>query len=730
MTEKNPRAVSPAVEQHVIPFHADEGMLIDQIWNFVSPALLAGDPVILIAGSARLAKLESRLARHRWSEGLPLNAGSRCTMLDAEQALSRITVNGQISEQRFHEVIGAVVAQAAEQGSSRIKAYGEMVALLYAKQEEEAAVRLERFWNTLIGRHPLSLLCACPTGALSGKELREPFRQIGDAHMPVRAALSHSQPESEADPQRAIASLRQKAAALESELARHMKIEKGLSVREQELSDFLENAPDGMHRVGPDGTILWANKAELQLLGYARDEYIGRNIAEFHVDRDIITDALKRLRQGEILHGCEARMRCKDGSVRHVLIHSNARTVDGEFVSTRCLTRDVTERVLLEQERNRRLEQLAETDRRKDEFLALLGHELRNPLAPILTSLEVMRLRDDDPSLLLRSREMIERQVALMTRLVDDLLDASRIARGKVALQTERVTLDCIVERALEIVRPLIDERGHELVLNMPAGPVVFYGDPARLAQALANLLHNAARYTEPGGRISLHARTEGSALEISIADNGAGLDPALLGKVFDLFVQGEGSSADARGGLGIGLALARGLVQLHGGTVAARSEGIGRGSEFMMTLPLPGPPSKSAQAPAADAGGEPARITGPRHILIVDDNVDAAESLGEFLKVSGHRVDIAHDGASALAQAARFQPDVVILDIGMPAMDGYQVASRLRSQVGLTSSILIAVTGYAQERDRISARQAGFDYHFAKPLDIDRLAGLINGSK
>jgi len=729
MTERNPHAVSHSVEQHVVQFYADEGTLIDQIWNFVSPALLAGDPVIIIAGSARLAKLESRLARHRWSGGLPVNARGRYIALDAEQALSQITINGQVNEQRFHDVIGGVVAQAAEYGSSQIKAYGEMVALLCAKQEEEAAIRLERFWNTLIGRHPLSLLCAYPIGAFSSNELGESFRQICDAHTHVRPALNHPLSENDADLQRTIASLQQKTAALESEVARRRKIENALSMREQELSDFLENALEGMHRVGPDGTILWANKAELQLLGYARDEYIGRNIADFHVDHGLITDVLNRLRQGEILYDCPARMRCKDGSIKHVLIHSNAQIVEGEFVSTRCLTRDVTDRVLLEQELNRKLEQLAEVDRRKDEFLAMLGHELRNPLAPILMSLELMRLCDNDSSLVLRSREMIERQATLMTRLVDDLLDVSRITRGKIALKPEQVTLGHIVERALEIVRPLIDERGHQLALDMPSGPVGFYGDPARLAQALANLLHNAAKYTEPGGRISLKARTEDSTLEISIADNGAGLDPALLDRAFDLFVQGEGSLVNARGGLGIGLTLVRTLIQLHGGTVAAHSEGIGRGSEFVVTLPLPAPPSESAQAPANDAGAGSAGNTVPRHILIVDDNIDAAESLGEFLKVSGHRVDIVHDGASAIAQATRFQPDVVILDIGMPAMDGYQVASRLRSQVGLTSSMLIAVTGYAQERDRISARQAGFDYHFAKPLDIDRLTGLINGA-
>lgn len=725
MTERNLHTVSSGVKRHEVQFYDDEATLVNQIWKFLSPALSAGNAVIVIATKPRLDKLERRFARQPWSNSRPLNAPGQYVALDAEQTLAQISVGGWPNEKRFHAIVGHLVAQAWRHGYARIYAYGEMVALLCAEQKQEAAVRIEHFWNTLITRYPLSLLCSYPMGVFSSTDLEESFMRICDAHTQVRPAPLSSMEDENKDTQRLIAGLQQKAAALESEVARHKQTEKALQQRERELSDFLENAIEGMHRVDADGTILWANKAELNLLGYQADEYIGHDIREFHTARDAIDDILKRLLHGETLYDYPARMRHKNGSIRHVLIHSNAHIVEGEFISTRCLTHDVTDRVLLEEELSRKREQLADIDRRKDEFLAMLGHELRNLLAPIMASLELMRLREDDSNLMSRARETIGRQVALMTRLVDDLLDVCRITRGKIELKREHVALGQVIERAVEITRPLIDERGHRLALHLPPEPVTLHADPARLAQVLANLMHNAAKYTSAGGRITVYAGIRGDSLTISVADNGIGLPPELLDKAFDLFVQGGNALASARGGLGTGLTLVRSLVRLHGGDVEAYSAGIGCGSKFVVTLPLNG------GAATGNPRTIPADVDAPaafeaRSILIVDDNIDAAESLGECLKASGHQVYIVHDGASALHQAARWRPDIVILDIGMPAMDGYQIAHCLRSQVGLASSVLIAVTGYAQESDRISARQAGFDHHFAKPLDIDKLTGLI----
>lgn len=726
MTESNPHPASRHANEHIVRFYEDESILIDHIWDFLSPSLLAGEAVVVIAGKTRLDKLGRKFARHGWSFGIPFDRHERYIALDAEETLSKIMIDGWPDEMRFRSVIGKVIDQASRGGKLPVRAYGEMVALLCAEKKPEAAIHLERYWNELSDHHAFSLLCAYPMDAFGADELEQSFQHVCDAHSRVLPAESYPASATGDDTlHRTIAALQQKAAALESEVARRKEIQKVLQRREQELSDFMENAVEAMHRVGPDGKILWANKAELDLLGYERDEYIGHHIVEFHADRQVIDDILQRLLRGETLHDYPSRLRRKDGRIKHVLIHSNAQIVEGEFVSTRCLTRDVTDRVLLEERLNGKLLELAEIDRRKDEFLAMLGHELRNPLAPITTSLELMRIRAGDGTIVSRSRETIARQISLMTRLVDDLLDVSRITRGRIELKRERVALDGIIERAVEIARPLMDERCHMLTLNLPADSVYLHGDAARLAQVLANLLHNAAKYTDAGGRISLAARQETDKLVLTVADSGVGLDAELCDKIFDLFVQGGNSPDKTRGGLGLGLTLVRSLVQLHGGEVMARSDGVGCGSEFTVTLPLhtatTKPASRTDSVPAAR------QTAASRRILIVDDNIDAAESLGEYLNASGHCVHVVHDGMSAIDEAARFHPEVVVLDIGMPSMDGYQVAHCLRSEVGLDSSLLIAVTGYAQERDRVSARLAGFDHHFAKPLDIDRLTELLS---
>ncbi|HYD96129.1 MAG TPA: ATP-binding protein [Noviherbaspirillum sp.] len=712
--------------EHLVQFYDNENHLVDEIWRFINPCLRLGETALVIASRERLADIEMKYAPSRLTEiGVPHHA-SPYIALDAELTLTSIMKNGWPDEAQFNAVIGDLMRSATREGQRHVRAYGEMVALLCADGQRDAAIRLEQLWNSLGERFPFSLLCGYPMHAFSDARHSDAFAAVCGAHTHVRPAENGLAPDKHDEQNRVIAMLQQKAHALESEVARCKAIEHSLHQREKELSDFLENAVEGMHRVGPDGIILWANKAELGLLGYAYEEYVGRHIAEFHADRHVIDNIIEKLRAGEALYDYPARMRCRDGSIKHVLIHSNARVAEGEFISTRCLMRDVTERVRLEQELNKRLAQLADMDRRKDEFLAMLGHELRNPLAPIMNSLELMRMHGDAPALVARHRDTIARQVALMTRLVDDLLDVSRITRGKIELKMETIALDQVIERAVEIVRPLIDERNHRLDIRLPAPPVPLRGDTARLAQVLANLLHNAAKYTDPGGCIVVDAgQQDGKRIAIRVRDNGIGLEQALQDKIFDLFVQDAASLNRARGGLGLGLTLVRSLVRMHGGEVRVESEGPGRGSVFTVTLPL----EPAASAAPEDGGTEQplkAQQAPPKTVLIVDDNVDAGESLGEFLKAAGHHVHVATNGKSALLAAARLQPDVVILDIGLPDLDGYQVAQRLRSEIGLTSALLLAVTGYAQERDRVTARHAGFDHHFAKPLDIRRLEQLL----
>jgi len=395
------------------------------------------------------------------------------------------------------------------------------------------------------------------------------------------------------------------------------------------------------------------------------------------------------------------------------------RAIAGLQQKAAALETELVRRRALEQELHSKIEQLADVDRRKDEFLAMLGHELRNPLAPMSAALEVMRLRADDPQRVGQARAVVHRQLTHMTRLVDDLLDVSRITRGQIELRNEAVAVAALAERAIEVARPIIDERGHRLSLELPDVAVTFQGDRSRLEQVLANLLSNAAKYTAVGGRIWLGARVEGDQVVLSVRDNGEGLAPDLRARVFDLFVQGPDTLSMARGGLGLGLTLVRQLVQLHGGTVEAHSDGPGKGSEFVVRLPyVPATAATSGRAPRLDASGH------GRRILVVDDNVDAAEALAELLREYGHDVRTAHGAGAGIAEALRSRPEIVLLDISMPDADGYEVAGRLRAE--LSGTMLVALTGYGEQRHRDMSRDAGFDHHLTKPVDTRALEKLL----
>ena len=361
-------------------------------------------------------------------------------------------------------------------------------------------------------------------------------------------------------------------------------------------------------------------------------------------------------------------------------------------------------------------------NRAKDEFLAMLGHELRNPLAPIQTALQLIRLRSDGSAE--RERSVIERQVKHLTRLVDDLLDVSGIARGKVALKRERVAISDVIAKGIELASPLIEQRRHTLDVHVPRKSLLVEGDALRLAQVMSNLLANAAKYTEHGGTITVVAEPVDGDVLVRVADTGIGITPDMLPRVFDLFVQERQTLERSRGGLGLGLAIVRSLVQLHGGTVSAHSDGAGRGAEFVVRLPSANP----AAAAAASASVNPSLATPTAdvaldvRILVVDDNDDAAGMLVEALSSRGFEVREACDGPAAIRIAAEFKPHIALLDIGLPVMDGYELAQRLRHLPDAGRLRLCAVTGYAQQADQERSRAAGFDRHFAKPLDLDVL--------
>lgn len=743
---------------------------------------------------------------------------------------------------------------------------------------------------------------------------------------------------------------------------------------EQQLSDFFENATIGLHWVGPDGIIIRANKTELEMLGYSRDEYVGHPIGKFHADHDVICDILKRLEAGENLREYPARLKCKNGSIKEVVIDSSVMWKDGEFVHTRCFTRDVTERnraeaaridaerrlnavfnqqfqfmvilaadgtvidanemcftatntarkdiighvfwevpwwnglpdmqmtwrmlvvealhgasprtaevqyvgsdgtirlattivsglkndngkvvnvviegrddttrkrqetELRESEEKLRLladtipqlawmaqpdgyiswynrrwyeytgtsredmegwgwqsvhdlevlptvlerwraslttgepfdmiyplrgkdgefrpfltrvnplrdpqgriiywfgtstdisdikrmeEALRDADRRKDEFLATLAHELRNPLAPIRNSLQILKMPRVDAEMIQQTRDIMERQVHHLVRLVDDLLDVSRVMRGKIELRREPVELATVIARAVETANPLIDVQGHQLEISVSTESLLMNVDPVRLTQVIGNLLTNSAKYTDANGHIWLSARKEGESAILSVRDDGIGISPELLPHVFELFVQADHTSTKAQGGLGIGLTLVKNLVLMHGGSVKAISAGIGKGSEFVVQLPLIPRETSTAGNTESELHNPESTVSG-RRILVVDDNRDAAISLSLLLRLQGHDVRVAHDGQSALNLAATHRPEVVFLDLGMPQMDGFAVAERIRKLPQLEQVVLVALTGWGQQQDRQRTSEAGFNYHLVKPPEPTAIEALL----
>jgi signal transduction histidine kinase/ActR/RegA family two-component response regulator len=401
------------------------------------------------------------------------------------------------------------------------------------------------------------------------------------------------------------------------------------------------------------------------------------------------------------------------------------RQVYGMMTVAMDITDHVRARLRLEQadlERSKLLSDLEAANRAKDEFLAMLGHELRNPLSPIVTALQLMKLQDN--GIMQRERTVIERHVHHMIRLVDDLLDVSKITRGKIELRRSRVDVASVLTRAVEMASLLLEQRQHLLTVDIETRGLLWEGDPDRLAQVVSNLLTNAARYTEPGGKIRLSAQLQGDQIVIAVQDNGIGISADMLPTIFDMFVQGGRSADRAEGGLGLGLALVRSLVKMHGGSVQALSEGINMGSTFTVRLPMPAQELAAVDTPLA-LRVEPRPMLGQR-VLLVDDNVDAAELLGEWLRRLGHEVEIAHDPISALEVAPQYQPDVALLDIGLPVMDGYELGERLRKIPGLTQCELIAVTGYGQTHDQQRSKLLGFAHHLVKPVNMVELSRIL----
>ena len=506
-----------------------------------------------------------------------------------------------------------------------------------------------------------------------------------------------------------------------------LKREEALRESEQRYRDIVERAHEGIWQLDADGRTRFANRRMAEMLGCTPEELRGKRIEDF-VDaegREQVELLRERRRQGIAEHA-QLRLQRRDGTDLWTLL-SAAPTHDanGNYQGVLGMLSDITEWKNTERDNERLYTALRDADRRKDEFLALLGHELRNPLAPISNSLHVLKLRGADPAILERARAVMERQLEHLVRLVDDLLDVSRIMRGKVELRREPVEIAMAVARAVETAQPALDAEGHELVLSLCPEPLWIDGDIVRLAQVIANLLNNAAKYTERGGRITLVAEAEEGAAVVRVRDSGIGIAPEMLSRIFDMFFQAERRTNQAHGGLGIGLSLVRGLIELHGGSVEARSDGVGTGSEFIVRLPLLQVTGTVRAKPLDALEIMPVPLSA-RRVLIVDDNVDAADSLATLLRLHGQEVNVVYDGAAALASAEAHPPAIAFFDLGMPKMDGYELARRFRAHPVLKSVRLVALTGWGQPEDRNRTAEHGFDQHLVKPVAGDALRRLL----
>jgi PAS domain S-box-containing protein len=510
--------------------------------------------------------------------------------------------------------------------------------------------------------------------------------------------------------------------------------EKELRESEERFRSYFELGLIGMAITSPAKILLEVNDEICKILGYERDELLKITWAEITHPDDLAADIanFERVMAGEIDgYKLDKRFIRKDGRIIDATISVKAlRAADGAadyFVS---LLEDVTERkraekALRDSERltQKHAAELADLHRRKDEFLAMLSHELRNPLSPILNAAHILRLQKDENPLQRQARAVIERQVNQLSRLVNDLLEVSRVITGTIRLCAERLDIRGVVKQAVESARPLVEQRRHQLFVSLPAEPVWLVGDAARLEQVVVNLLNNAAKYTDEGGNIWVNLQQEGDEVTLRVRDTGIGIAPELLPRVFDLFTQADRTPDRSQGGLGIGLSLTQRLVELHRGKIEAHSAGLGRGSEFIVRLPLLSSPKKETDMTFTVRAKRAAQSW---RILVADDNVDAANMIAMMLQHFGHQTETVYSAQSALEIAAGYKPDFVVLDIGLPGMDGYEVARRLRRIPELKDTRLIAATGYGQDTDRRRSEEAGFDYHLVKPIDPEKLQTVL----
>ena len=747
---------------HVVQFYEAEDRLAVAVAAFLAQGLRGGEAVALVATPAHRAGFLAELE----SLGVDTRVASRCgqlVTLDAAATLARFMDDAGPDAAAFDREIGGLVGGLAESPfGPRVRVYGEMVAVLCEQGRYAAAARLEELWNGLLDQRHFRLFCAYPMGLFDSHDKEAAFRDVCARHgggvLPVEQGAAGTEPSREY-----VAQLQQRSLALEYEVAARRQTEARLRLLAEAsavLSSSLdyERTLENVTRlalpalgdfgffdlVEQDGAVRRFARAHedprrqaiLAQTSWVRSERTDMNLCALssgapalHSDIDdawltrvaagpehlaVLRDLAFRsmisvpLRLRDQLMGALTLFHADSG--RH---HTQADLELAEELARRAAAAVDNARLYRERE---------EANRRKDEFLAMLGHELRNPLAPIRSASQVLRMVAPDNDRVAGTAAVIERQVEHLSRLVDDLLDVSRITRGAVRIERKTLDVKALLMRAVEMAQPLIEARGHRLNLQLPTSRLRVDGDLTRLSQAVGNVLNNAAKFTPAGGDIVVSAGVAGGEVEIRVRDTGIGLSAEMLPRVFELFAQAERSLDRSEGGLGIGLTLAKRLVELHGGTIVAASEGAGRGSEFILRLPF----STGGERPAAEA--VESRGGSARKVLVVDDNTDSADMLAMMLTLAGHDMSVSYSASDALARVDGLRPDVVVLDIGLPGMNGYSLVRELRARPGLAAITMIALTGYGSPDDRTRALEAGFDLHLVKPVDPADLDRRIRG--
>jgi PAS domain S-box-containing protein len=519
-------------------------------------------------------------------------------------------------------------------------------------------------------------------------------------------------------------------AGSETDITERKRAEEELRQAELRMRSVLDHVVDGIITIDESGSIQSFNPAAERLFGYRRDEVIGQNVKllmpePYHGQHDAYLRNYLSTGQAKIIGiGREVTGKRKNGSDFPMELAVSQFALGSQRFFTG-IVRDITERKHMQDQLQQRVDELAQADRRKNEFLAMLAHELRNPLAPLRNSLHILRMTATEEPAARRMHEMMERQVNQMVRLVDDLLEVSRITSGKIELRAERIEIAAVLRSAHETIAPLIDACGHQLAISLPPEPLTVIADPVRLSQVIANLLNNAAKYTPPAGQIWLTAAHQEGEVTISVRDSGIGIPSAMLPEVFQMFAQGDKDHKRSQGGLGIGLALAKHLVEMHGGRIEARSAGAGQGSEFVIRLPLAIPQPSRLDDPSRNDSEY--RAATRSRVLVVDDNHDAASSLAMLLRMLGNEVETANDGLAALESLESFRPSVVLLDLGMPGMSGFEVAEHAQMRLTGSKPVFVALTGWGQEDDRRRTREAGFQHHLVKPVELSALQALLS---